>query len=97
MPSPQKVIAVIDDDPEMLKAIGRLLKAAGFDSETFASARSSTEIDLGCILGGNDPPSATRRRGALRRGVQDFLWGDMRRIQKAVCRHLSGPITSDLA
>ena len=66
-------------------------------SETFAAARSPAEIDLGRILGGNDPPSGTRRRGSIGRGVQDFLRGDMRGIQKAVCRHLSGPITSDLA
>jgi len=29
-------------------------------SQTFAPARSSAEIDLGRILGGNDPPSGTR-------------------------------------
>ena len=38
--APQKVIAVIDDDPDMLKAIGRLLAAHGFRPEAFASAEA---------------------------------------------------------
>ena len=33
-------VAVIDDDPTMLKAIERLLRAKGFDVETFDSAES---------------------------------------------------------
>jgi len=37
---PQKIIAVVDDDPDMQKAIGRLLRASGFRSETFPSAEA---------------------------------------------------------
>jgi FixJ family two-component response regulator len=40
----RKVVAVVDDDPSMLKAIERLLRAHGFDAASFASA----EAFLGC-------------------------------------------------
>jgi FixJ family two-component response regulator len=36
----RQVVAVIDDDPGMLKAIERLLGAKGFDVEAFASAEA---------------------------------------------------------
>lgn len=32
-------VLVVDDDPSVRKSLGRLLKAAGYDVETFASAR----------------------------------------------------------
>ena len=38
-----KIIAVIDDDPAMLKAVERLLRAKGFDVEAFASAEAFLE------------------------------------------------------
>jgi FixJ family two-component response regulator len=34
------VVAVVDDDPTMLKAIERLLRAKGFEVETFDSAEA---------------------------------------------------------
>jgi len=51
---PRKVIAVVDDDPGMLKALARLLGAHGFDSETFASAEAflarASESAAACVL-----------------------------------------------
>lgn len=32
-------IAIVDDDPSVLKALTRLLRARGFDARTYASAR----------------------------------------------------------
>ena len=40
MPVQRKVVTVIDDDPTMRKAIERLLRAKGFEVETFASAEA---------------------------------------------------------
>src|SRR5262245_56486823 len=40
----RKVVAVVDDDPSMLKAIERLLRVHGFDAAGFTSA----EAFLGC-------------------------------------------------
>jgi FixJ family two-component response regulator len=34
------VIFVVDDDPEMLKSLGRLLRAHGFEARLFASAEA---------------------------------------------------------
>ena len=34
----QPVIGVVDDDPSVLKALGRLMRSAGFDAVTFTSA-----------------------------------------------------------
>jgi FixJ family two-component response regulator len=38
MTDPKPTVFVIDDDPSVLKSLGRLLKSLGFDTETFASA-----------------------------------------------------------
>jgi FixJ family two-component response regulator len=38
MNEPRLTIAVVDDDAAVRKALGRLLRGAGFDVETFASA-----------------------------------------------------------
>ena len=40
MVPPPKTIAVVDDDPDVLKAIGRLFAVHGFYSEVFASAET---------------------------------------------------------
>jgi FixJ family two-component response regulator len=40
MTDSRKVIAIVDDDPSMLKAIERLLAAHGFAPHTFASAEA---------------------------------------------------------
>ncbi len=32
-------VAIVDDDPSVLKALGRVLSIADFDAETFSSAR----------------------------------------------------------
>ena len=39
----RRKIAVIDDDPTMLRAVERLLRAKGFDVEAFASAEAFLE------------------------------------------------------
>jgi FixJ family two-component response regulator len=41
-----KVIVVVDDDPDMLRAIVRLLKAHGFDVHAFASAEAFLDGDV---------------------------------------------------
>ena len=40
MPIRRKVVIVVDDDPLMLGAVGRLLKAHGFDVRVFESAEA---------------------------------------------------------
>ena len=54
MLAPQRVVAVIDDDVDILKAIGRLLKAHGFRLESFASAEAFLARDsaheLACLV-----------------------------------------------
>jgi FixJ family two-component response regulator len=61
MPKRKKVVAVVDDDPSMLKAAETLLDAYGFATKTFASAEefldrgAATEVDyllLDIHLGG---------------------------------------------
>jgi FixJ family two-component response regulator len=39
----RKVVAIIDDDPAMLKAVERLLSAMGFDAKTYNSAEAFLE------------------------------------------------------
>lgn len=40
MPTPRKLVLVVDDDPSMLKGIQRLLTAKGFDTAVFPSAEA---------------------------------------------------------
>lgn len=48
------VIGVVDDDPSVLKALGRLLRSAGFDVVAFASAEEFLarfqQQALGCLV-----------------------------------------------
>ena len=48
------VVAVVDDDSAVRKAVGRLLKSAGFDALTFASAheflRDDRQKDVACVV-----------------------------------------------
>lgn len=50
----QKIVAVVDDDPSMLRAMENLLDAHGFATEVFVSAegfldrRAATQVD--CLL-----------------------------------------------
>ena len=46
MPMPQRLVAVVDDDPGMLKSLERLLKVHGFETKAFATAESF----LGCTV-----------------------------------------------
>jgi FixJ family two-component response regulator len=54
MPKRRKIVAVVDDDPSMLRATEDLLDAHGFATAGFASAeeflerRASTQVD--CLL-----------------------------------------------
>ena len=54
MLAPQRVVAIIDDDVDILKAICRLLKAHGFRLESFASAEAFLARDgaheLACLV-----------------------------------------------
>jgi len=54
MPESQPVIAIVDDEVSMLRALRRLLRAAGFTSETYTSAdeflRSGLQPDVGCLV-----------------------------------------------
>jgi len=49
---PTLKVAVIDDDPAMLRAVERLLRVKGFDVETFPSAESflAAEWNAGCLI-----------------------------------------------
>ena len=68
---PPRKVTVIDDDPTMLRAIERLLRAKGFDVETFASAEAflagpgkATCLVLDIHLGGMTGIELRRRLGA---------------------------------
>jgi FixJ family two-component response regulator len=54
MPESQPVIAIVDDDVSMLRALRRLLTSARFASETYTSAeeflRSGLQPDVGCLV-----------------------------------------------
>jgi len=45
MAGPAATIFVLDDDPSVRRAVARLLKAAGYDVQTFASAREFLDAD----------------------------------------------------
>lgn len=50
----RKVVLVVDDDPGVLKSVGRLLKAAGFDVVVLASAEALSRYgnlhDIACFI-----------------------------------------------
>ena len=54
MPKPRKIIAIVDDDPGTLDAIGLLLDAHGFEVRAFDSAEAFLGRDaaeqLDCLL-----------------------------------------------
>jgi FixJ family two-component response regulator len=54
MPESQPVIAIVDDDVSMLRALRRLLTSARLASETYTSAeeflRSGLQPDVGCLV-----------------------------------------------
>jgi FixJ family two-component response regulator len=54
MPESQPFTAIVDDDLSMLRALRRLLTAAGFVSETYTSAeeflRSGLRPGIGCLV-----------------------------------------------
>ncbi len=54
MSTPGTIVFVVDDDPSMLRAVARLLRAAGHDVEAFASPREflarSPHEGPGCLV-----------------------------------------------
>ncbi|MES2149142.1 MAG: response regulator [Pseudomonadota bacterium] len=54
MNKPKPVVAIVENDSAMLKALERLLRASGYRSELFASAESflerSAEPAVGCLI-----------------------------------------------
>ncbi len=50
----RQVVAVVDDDFAVGKAVGRLLKTAGFDALTFRSAQEflgdSRQVNVACLI-----------------------------------------------
>jgi FixJ family two-component response regulator len=50
----RKLVAIVDDDPGMLKGVQRLLTAHGFDTEAFTSAEAyldrSSEREPACLV-----------------------------------------------
>ena len=54
MPNRRKVVAVIDDEPTMLKAIERLLNAHGFVTRVFVSAEAfldgDAQTEASCLI-----------------------------------------------
>jgi len=47
----QPTVFVVDDEPSVRKSLGRLLRAAGYRVEAFASAREFLQRDLGVEVG----------------------------------------------
>jgi len=54
MTPPKATVFVVDDEPSVLRSLGRLLKANGYHVETFASAReflqAGHEETIGCLV-----------------------------------------------
>jgi FixJ family two-component response regulator len=54
MPESQPVIAIVDDEVSMLRALGRLLRSAALTAVTYTSAeeflRSGLQQRLGCLV-----------------------------------------------
>jgi FixJ family two-component response regulator len=54
MPKRRKIVAIVDDDPSMLRAIEHLLDAQGFETKVFASAEEFLDrraaADVDCLL-----------------------------------------------
>jgi len=48
MSMPRPVVAVVDDDPSMLKGLARLLNASGYDTEVFDSAEAFLDGSAAC-------------------------------------------------
>jgi hypothetical protein len=65
--------------------------------QSFARTITILEVDLRGILRGHDPTSRTGGRGSLSRSGEHFLMRHIPRRQKALRRHLSRPIASDLS
>jgi FixJ family two-component response regulator len=54
MMEPRPIIAVVDDDEDIRKALPRLLRSEGFEATTFASAEdflaSMSQLNVVCLL-----------------------------------------------
>lgn len=78
MPGDGQRIAVVDDDPSVRKALGRLLTIAQFDVETFGSARdflrACRDHSFQCLIADLHMPEATGLdlRRHLRRSQLDI-------------------------
>ena len=63
MSQPTPLVAVIDDDPSVRKAPARLLRAAGFRAETFASVtaflRGPLQDEPACVIADVQMPGLT--------------------------------------
>jgi FixJ family two-component response regulator len=75
MPDQRKVVAIVDDDQTLLKAIDRLLTAHGFATQTFPSAEAFLDrprsAEAACLvldihLGGMSGIELQRRLAAVR-------------------------------
>jgi CheY-like chemotaxis protein len=40
----RRLVAIVDDDPGVLRALGRLVRSLGFDAETHASAEALLDV-----------------------------------------------------